>query len=61
MLIAVGIDAVGHGQRLDVGRRRLAAEGRRQPGAQHIAVHNGGDLEAAELEAVDGRLNFTLH
>ena len=41
--------------------KALAAETGAEPGADYLAVHDGGDLEAAELEAVDGRLHFALH
>ncbi len=61
MLVAVGLDAVGRGERLHLAGCRLAAEAGAEPGADDLAVHDGGDLEAAELEAVDGRLHFALH
>ena len=61
MLVAVGFDAVRGGERLYLAGCRLAAETGAEPGADHLAVHDGGDLEAAELEAVDGRLHFALH
>ena len=52
---------LARGERLHLAGRRIAAEAGAEPGADHLAVHDGGDLEAAELEAVDGRLHFALH
>ena len=61
MEIAVGVDAVGGGQRLHFVGMRFAAERGRQPRADHMAVHDGRDFETAKLEAVDIRQHFTLH
>jgi len=61
MKVTVGFDAVGGGQRLHLVGLRLAAECGRQPRADDMTVHERGDFKSAQLEAVDGRLDFTLH
>ena len=61
MLKAVGLDAVGTGQLLRGLRRLIAGETGIQPLADDFAVHHIGDLETAELEAIDSGLHFALH
>ena len=61
MLKTVGVDAVDPRQILDRARRLIAADARMQPVADDLAVHDVGDLEVAELEAVDRGLQFALH
>src|SRR5262249_46851846 len=55
------IDVVRGRQRVHLARWMLAAVARVQPVARHLAVEDVGDFELAELEAVDGRLQFALH
>jgi hypothetical protein len=60
MLEAVAIDMIGAGERVHRLGRGIAAEIRMQPLAQRLAVQESGDLEAAQLEAVNSRLQFAL-
>ncbi len=61
MHIAVRFDAVIVAQALRLLGAVLRSEARVQAIADHLAVQDIGDLEAAELEAIDGRLQFALH
>jgi hypothetical protein len=60
MLKTVSLDLIGAGQFLRGLRRLIAADTGMQPVADDLAVHNVGDLEAAELDAVDSGLHLTL-
>ena len=61
MHIAVRIDAVGDAQRARLVGGMFRTVTRMQAFADRLAVENGGDFEFAELEAIDGPLQFTLH
>ena len=61
MHIAVRFDAVIVAQALRLVGAVLRPEARVQAIADHLAVQDIGDLKAAELEAIDARLQFALH
>ena len=60
MLEPLGIDIVGAGKRLHLINRGIGAVMRMQSLADRFGIQNGRDLEAAELETVNCRLQFAL-
>ncbi len=61
MHIAVRLDAVPLAKVLRLLGAVLRSEARVQAVTNDLAVQDIGDLEAAELEAINGGLQFALH
>ena len=61
MHIAVRFDAVALAKALRLLGAAVRAEARVQAVTDHLAVEDIGDLKAAELEAINGGLQFALH